>query len=51
MPLDGWRWATFIRLKLTNSNSIFLGSKGDDLYLVELLGFTCHACYLDGMVR
>jgi len=37
---------------MTNADSIFLGSKGDeDLYLVERLGFTCHACHLDGMVR
>ena len=36
----------------TNTDSIFLGCKGDeDRYLVERLGFTCHACYLDGMVR
>ena len=36
---------------MTNADYIFLGSKGDDFYLVERLGFTCHTCYLDGMVR
>jgi hypothetical protein len=36
---------------MTNADYIFLGSKGDNLYLVEHLGFTCYACYLDSTVH
>jgi len=37
---------------MTNADYIFLGSKrGEDLYLVERLGFTCHTYHLDSMVR
>jgi hypothetical protein len=49
------RWAEVGHIYWTgmiNADYIFLGSKGgEDLHLVEHLGFTCHTYHLDGMVH